>query len=249
MTDPKSNQVRRDGPRIDLRLRVRYSAADAASDSGGEAEASDVSPKGLRLESDKPVDVGSELKLHVDAGEEEEMQAVGFVTWCKPHTTPTGKTVYDVGVRFESDWLSRDRGPLGSALARIFAMNNFEPARNYERTPVSLRASATDAAGAMDLLVGNLSVGGMQLRATQDLGERVKTGGAVVVEVELGGKVHKMDGRVAWTAAGRANPSEGPRVADSFGVEFKQLPDDDRALLEAIRVGSVEPSRITVLLR
>ncbi len=256
MTEPKASE-RRDGPRIDLRLRVRYatSGTGAAGADGavvpavdGEAEASDVSPKGLRLESDKPVPAGSELKLHVDAGEEEELQAIGYVTWCKPHTTPTGKTIYDLGVRFESDWLARDRGPLGSALARIFAMNNFEPARNYERTPISLRAQTSSgvSAPAVDLVVGNLSIGGMQLRSTADLGDQVKTGDVVKVEVELKGKVHTLDGRVAWTAASRG--TEGPRVADSFGIEFKALPDEDRALLEAMRVGNTEPTRITVLL-
>jgi hypothetical protein len=254
MTEPKASE-RRDGPRIDLRLRVRYSAGAAGTAGGavggvsvdGEAEASDVSPKGLRLESDKPVPAGSELKLHVDAGEDEELQATGYVTWCKEHKTPTGKTVYDLGVRFESDWLSRDRGPLGSALARIFAMNNFEPARNYERTPISLRAqTASGTSGpAVDLVVGNISIGGMQLRSSTDLGDSVKTGDAVKVEVEMKGKVHTLDGRVAWTAAGRGTEA---RVADSFGIEFKALPDEDRALLEAVRVGNTEPTRITVLL-
>src|SRR5262245_46830508 len=131
---------RRDGPRIDLRLRVRFEAGGVS----GEAEASDVSPKGLRLESDNPVAKGTELKLSVDAGSDvEELQAVGHVTWCRERPSPTGKTVYDLGVAFESDWLAKDRGPLGSALARIFAMNSYEPARNFERTPVSLKASST----------------------------------------------------------------------------------------------------------
>ena len=44
------NSERRDGPRIDLRLRVRYAAESLA----GEAEASDLSPSGLRFESEAP---------------------------------------------------------------------------------------------------------------------------------------------------------------------------------------------------
>lgn len=261
MTQAKSPE-RRDGPRIDLRLRVRYSVAATsggesggaagggeARGAGGEAEASDVSPKGLRLESDKPVPAGSELKLHVDAGEEEELEATGYVTWCRPRPSPTGKIMYDLGVRFESDWLARDRGPLGSALARIFAMNSYEPARNYERTPVSLRAS-TAGAKALELEVGNLSIGGMQLRSSEDLGEQVKTGDAVKVEVEVSGRVHVLDGRVAWTAGAKDAPGHGgPRVADSFGVEFTGMPDADRALVEQVRLGTAEPTRITVYLR
>lgn len=232
---------RRDGPRIDLRLRVRYNAGDAA----GEAEASDVSPKGLRLESDKPVATGTELKLHVDAGEAEELEAIGYVTWCRPHTSPTGKQVYDVGVRFESDWLARDRGPLGSALARIFAMNSYEPARNFERTPVSLKA--TSAAPAMELEVADLSVGGMRLRAKGAvLAEDVRTGVAVKVEIEAK-QLITLAGRVAWVAGPRGE-AEGPRVQPAFGIEFSNLSADDRSLIESVRTGQIEPKRITITL-
>jgi Tfp pilus assembly protein PilZ len=236
----KSNE-RRDGPRIDLRLRVRYSAGDAA----GEAEASDVSPKGLRLESEIAVATGTELKLHVDAGEAEELEAVGYVTWCRPHTSPTGKQVYDVGVRFESDWLARDRGPLGSALARIFAMNSYEPARNFERTPVSLQAKS--APPAMELEVADLSVGGMRLRCKSgSLAEDVRMGAAVKVELEADKSV-TLTGRVAWVAGARG-ASEGPRVQESFGIEFSNLSADDKSLVEAVRTGQAEPKRITITL-
>ena len=109
---------RRDGPRIDLRLRVRYRVGETG-ETLGEAEASDVSPKGLRLESEKPVEKGTLLHLQVDAGEVEELECMGQVTWCRPRVSPTGKTMYDLGVAFESDWLARDRGPLGSILRLI----------------------------------------------------------------------------------------------------------------------------------
>ena len=233
---------RRDGPRIDLRLRVRYTAGEAA----GEAEASDVSPKGLRLESDKPVPMGTALKLHVDAGEVEELEAVGQVTWCRPRVSPTGKTMYDLGVAFESDWLARDRGPLGSALARIFAMNSYEPARNYERTPVSLRATSTTPQ--TELEVGNLSIGGMQVRSKGPLGENLKAGTGVVVEINAEGGVRSLKGKVAWVAGGRGpSPEEsGPRMSDSFGIEFSTVSQDDRALLEKIRTGQTEPKSIAI---
>ena len=45
---------RRDGPRIDLRLRVRYSVDELS----GEAEASDVSPRGMRFETAVEVPAG-----------------------------------------------------------------------------------------------------------------------------------------------------------------------------------------------
>ena len=240
---------RRDGPRIDLRLRVRYEAGDAALGVQGEAEASDVSPKGLRLESDKPVDKGTALKLHVDAGEVEELEAVGYVTWCRPRPSPTGKTMYDVGVAFESDWLAKDRGPLGSALARIFAMNSYEPARNFERTPVSLQA--TSLSPALELEIGNLSIGGMQIRSKGPLGDHMRAGLGVRVEIEAEGGSRTLPGKVAWVAGARGEvpPAGGPRVADSFGVEFSaNIGADDRALLEKIRTGQVEPQRITVSL-
>lgn len=248
---------RRDGPRIDLRLRVRYEAGDAALMVQGEAEASDVSPKGLRLESDKPVEKGTALKLHVDAGEVEELEATGYVTWCRPRETPTGKTIYDLGVAFESDWLAKDRGPLGSALARIFAMNSYEPARNYERTPVSLTATALSSGPALDLEIGNLSIGGMQIRSKGPLGEHLRAGLGVSVEIEAEGSKRKLTGKVAWVAGSRSSLGGGPpsessgpvRVSDSFGVEFSgTVTQEDRTLLEKIRTGQVEPTKIVVSL-
>lgn len=248
---------RRDGPRIDLRLRVRYEAGDASLMVQGEAEASDVSPKGLRLESDKPVEKGTALKLHVDAGEVEELEATGYVTWCRPRETPTGKTIYDLGVAFESDWLAKDRGPLGSALARIFAMNSYEPARTFERTPVSLTATspALVPGPALELEIGNLSIGGMQIRSKGPLGDHLRAGLGVKVEIEAEGSKRTLPGKVAWVAGSRSQanpmgPDSGPvRVSDSFGVEFSgTITQDDRALLEKIRTGQVDTAKITVAL-
>jgi len=231
---------RRDGPRIDLRLRVRFEGGGVT----GEAEASDVSPKGLRLESEGAVAKGTQLKLHVDAGEVEELQAVGEVTWCRERESPTGKKMYDVGVAFESDWLAKDRGPLGSALARIFAMNSYEPARNFERTPVSLKASSQSPA--LDLEIGNLSIGGMQIRSKIALSDSLKAGCGVAVDIDAEGAVRTLKGKVAWVA-GPKNDS-GPRITDAFGVEFTGLGNADRALLERLRTGQTEPKTIVVAL-
>jgi hypothetical protein len=252
------NSEQRDGPRIDLRLRVRYQAGDAARSVAGEAEASDVSPNGLRLESDKPVDQGTILKLHVDGGEVEELEATGYVAWCRPRPSPTGKTLYDLGVSFESDWLSKDRSPLGSALARIFAMNSYEPARTYGRTAVSLTATSPSvtAGPALELEIGNISVGGMQIRSKGPLGEHVRAGLGVRVEIESVGARRTLPGRVAWVAGsagagphGAGGGGSAVRVNDSFGIEFNaSITNEDRALLESIRTAEVDPTQIVVAL-
>lgn len=240
-----SSSERRDGPRIDLRLRVRY-AADAGSVTG-EGEASDVSPRGLRIESDTPVEAGSEMTMVVDAGGEENLEAVGRVNWCKERKTPTGKTIYDIGLSFETNWLGQQRGPLGTALARIFAMNSFEPARNFERTPVSLRASAAGEEQE-GLEIADLSLGGMMLRCTSGLGERVKDGGAVIVEIELDGKTLSVDGTVVWIAGGGSD-DDVARIADAFGVQFADIAKEDEELIDRIRLGKSAPDRITVFLQ
>ena len=69
------------------------------------------------------------------------------------------------------------------ALARIFAMNSYEPARNFERTPVSLRASSS--APKLELEIANLSAGGMQVRSKGPLDDALRTGLGVKVEVEI----------------------------------------------------------------
>jgi hypothetical protein len=237
---------RRDGPRLDLRLRVRYSGFASGSAIDGEAEASDVSPKGLRLESEHPVQVGSDLDLVVDVGADaEELVATGMVMWCRERPSPTGKLMYDVGVKFESDWLSRDRGPLGLALARIFAMNAYEPAREELRTVTQLVAS-TDA---MDLSVGNLSVGGMQLKASSELPASVKADRVVRVVIQADGREHVLMGRVAWVAGQGSRLASSPRMDDAFGVEFAEVAAPDRGLLERIRTGATVPHTIQIHLQ
>lgn len=235
---------RRDGPRIDLRLRVRWSAQTSGGPVAGEAEASDVSPKGLRLESEHHVDQGAALALVVDVGgDEDELVAAGSVMWCRPRTSPTGKQLYDVGVAFESDWLAKDRGPLGQALARIFAMNSYEPARSFERTPIAI---AVDGAGPLGkdatLSMVNLSVGGMQLQCTGVVVDVVRAGMAVTVAVDAEGRSLALGGKVAWVAAA----SEGD---SRFGVELAGVSGPDKEVLERIRNGQSEPTRVAVTLR
>lgn len=234
---------RRDGPRIDLRLRVRW-AADAGAITG-EAEASDVSPRGLRLESDHEVKAGSDLTIVIDAGDEESLEALGTVTWCKSRPSPTGKTIYDLGVQFETDWLAQKRGPLGTALARIFAMNSVEPARGFERTPVSLRAGAAGyEAGGLE--IADMSLGGMQLRAPEGISEKMKMGGAVIVEIEVEGKTHSVDGKVVWVAGQEGGQH---RLGDAFGVQFVDMDANEQAIVDRVRLGKSAPERITVFLQ
>jgi hypothetical protein len=236
---------RRDGPRLDLRLRVRYAGMASGGAIDGEAEASDVSPKGLRLESEHAVLAGSDLRLVVDVGADaEELVATGIVTWCRERPSPTGKPMYDVGVKFESDWLSRDRGPLGLALARIFAMNEYEPAREEARTLTTLVAIA----GPVELTVGNISIGGMQLKASSSLPDSVKTDCATTVVIDVDGGSHTLQGRVAWVAGQGNRLASSPRIDDSFGIEFAGVQAEQRVLLERIRTGQTVPTAITIRL-
>ncbi len=235
---------RRDGPRIDLRLRVRWSAQTSNGPVTGEAEASDVSPKGLRLESEHKVDQGAALALVVDVGgDEDELVAAGSVMWCRERQSPTGKVIYDVGVAFESDWLAKDRGPLGQALARIFAMNSYEPARSFERTPIAIDVQGggpltKDAT----LTMVNLSIGGMQLKCTGGVVDVVRAGMVVSIAIDAESRTLALGGKVAWVAAS----SEGH---SRFGVELADVAGPDKEVLERIRNGQSEPTRFAVTLR
>lgn len=243
MTTSQKASERRDGPRIDLRLRVRWSAQTAAGPVSGEAEASDVSPKGLRLESEHKVDNGAALDLVVDVGgDADELTALGKVMWCRERESPTGRQLYDVGVAFESDWLAKDRGPLGQALARIFSMNSYEPARSFERTQVSVIVDGTGPLAAGDLSMVNLSVGGMQLQSAGSIADVVRAGMDVAVELDAEGGSHPMNGRVAWVAT-------AAETGDRFGLELTGLSDGDKELLERLRSGQSEPARVSLLLK
>ena len=240
-TTPKASE-RRDGPRIDLRLRVRWSAQTSSGPVSGEAEATDVSPKGLRLESEHNLDNGTDLDLRVDVGgDADELVARGKVMWCRTHKSPTGRDVFDVGVAFESDWLARDRGPLGQALARIFVMNSYEPARTFERTRVEVSASGTGPLEAGALTMVDLSSGGMQLCAAGQLADVVSAGVAVEVTMQAGAGSRTLAARVAWVAS---SPN-----GDRFGVEFIGLDKDDTAFLDAVRAGQTEPAAVGIVLK
>jgi hypothetical protein len=245
-TAPKASE-RRDGPRIDLRLRVRWSATTSAGPVSGEAEASDVSPKGLRLESEHQLENASDLDLVVDVGgDADELTAKGKVMWCRLRESPTGRSMYDVGVAFESDWLAKDRGPLGQALARIFSMNSYEPARTFERTEVHLSVASSGPLSGGTLTMVNLSGGGMQVSLSGGNSDIVRAGIDVEVTVSIDGADHAFAGRVAWVAA---NANADADAGDRFGVEFVDVNAAAAATLEKIRVGDVQPTRVAMVLK
>ncbi|MFZ9889971.1 MAG: PilZ domain-containing protein [Myxococcota bacterium] len=229
---------RRDGPRIDLRLRVRWSAAGGTV--SGEAEASDVSPRGLRIESEHRVDEGAELIVVIDAGDEESLEARGAVTWCKTRSSPLGRTLYDLGVQFDTDWLAQKRGPLGSALARVFAMNSVEPARGFDRTRVSWKVLSSGT-GAEDAEVVDLSQGGMQLRSSGGFGEGLCTGGLMTIGFTTAEATQSLRGRVVWSAKEAGG-------AASLGVQFLDTTDEGRTFVEDIRTGTRLPTQIQVMI-
>jgi hypothetical protein len=225
---------RRDGQRIDLRLRVRYAAAEAQ----GEAEASDVSPHGLRLESDQPIPMGTRLKLQVDAGDGPPSNLAAQVMWCRAHQTPTGKTVHDVGLHLESAWLTPDMGRLGAALSRLFALQARETAPSYTRAPATLGDG-----GALRLV--DLRVGLMHFHSEMPLKGRLDSGDAVTVHVDAENSVHPVQGRVLWVAD-QAPADDGARFSDAFVVDIGQASPPQKSLLERIRVGQSEPRSFNV---
>ena len=239
-TSPKASE-RRDGPRIDLRLRVRWSASVESGQVSGEAEASDVSPKGLRLESEHKLQSGAALDLIVDVGgEADELVAKGKIMWCRERESPTGRQIYDVGVAFESDWLAKDRGPLGQALARIFAMNDFEPARTFERTPVAMTVAGAGPLAGGTLSMVNLSAGGMQLKSTSSTGDVIRAGLGLDVTITAGSIEHRFSGRVAWVAASEAG--------DRFGVELSALSEVETTFLEGLRTSGGDEASVALVL-
>ncbi|HEY1098298.1 MAG TPA: PilZ domain-containing protein, partial [Myxococcota bacterium] len=139
-----------------------------------------------------------------------------------------------------SDWLTKDRGPLGQALARIFSMSSYEPARSYERTVVQAIVAGSGALAGGDLTMVNLSVGGMQLQSTANIAD-LRTGMDVGIELDAEGAARHYTARVAWVASGDAG--------DRFGLELVGLTDGDKALLERLRAGQSDPARVSLVLK
>ncbi|MFH1811953.1 MAG: PilZ domain-containing protein [Pseudomonadota bacterium] len=231
---------RRGGPRLDLRLRARIVDDEAFP----EAEATDISPGGARLESRVPLDPDSVIHLSMDAGDGEPVEAVATVAWCRPRKGVSLRKLYDIGVSFDTEWLSQKRGKLGRALGRIFSFSEFEPARAYERVLVTLRADSVDGAD-QALTVVDLSEGGMQLRCEDALGAQVHTGATVVVEIPAGDTTYSIDGVIMWVA----QPEGADRTLfASFGVRFNDLGDDEQRVLREIMNGEMTPNGISIFL-
>lgn len=234
------NSDRRDGPRIDLRLRVRYAADSLA----GEAEASDLSPSGLRFESETPLECGSTLRLMVDTGDDEELEAQGTVSWCRPRSSPSGKPMYDVGIGLDAGWLAQERGPLGAALARIFVLEQYEPARSDARAVVALRGFA-ERTPEWEFDISDLSVGGMRLHTELPAPGAVKSGQSIRVRFDEGDESWSIGGKVVWTAGGERD-GLGLRVHDVLGVQFQHVAPNDLLRLETICRGDHQPQRVLI---
>ena len=146
---------RRDGSRLDLQLRVRY--VPVGGGPAGEGEATDVSPHGLRVESSTEPTSGTRLDVELDDGFGQSEKGSATVTWCRPRKTSSGKALFDFGLRLDDDWLTGERGPLGKALAKLFA----QAARDFGR--IHAEAVVGPGTPALPLTVSELSEKGIRL--------------------------------------------------------------------------------------
>ncbi|MBI5493883.1 MAG: PilZ domain-containing protein [Deltaproteobacteria bacterium] len=239
------NSERRDGARLDLQLRVRFESSAGGPE--GEGEATDVSPRGARLECRSELKEGTRLTFTLDAGDGRGVKGHASVSWCRPRHTPGGKTVYDVGVRFDDDWLKGERGPLGRALGRFFAATESEPARDFTRVRTSLQAEGKGPDRTVPLTVVDLSEGG--LRVTADgptLPGGIQVGRTVRVTFGQGGRT-KVDARVAWVAESQGKQGG---VNAQFGVAFARSDaaarDAVMAIVATLRNRDETPPSITL---
>ncbi|MCP4501424.1 MAG: PilZ domain-containing protein [Deltaproteobacteria bacterium] len=232
---------RRDGSRIDLRLMVHYDAGDevieSRLDKTGSAEASDLSARGLRLESEKEVPVGVRLKMKLSDGDEESISTTGRVTWCTARKSPTGKTIYDTGVHFVAEWLKNEQGHLATALSKLFSMGEHAVERSSERVKVSINASLNGEAER--LTIADLSSGGMFACFFEEL--EATRGITLKVTFELDESTFVVDGRIAWTADISGDQPGG------FGVQFLETSQEEQENLQKIRDGDLSAKTVSVV--
>jgi hypothetical protein len=168
---------------LDLMLRVRYTPVGGGP--GGEGEATDVSPHGLRVESKSKPTPGQRLDVELDDGSGQSEKGAGAVTWCRPRQTASGKTVHEFGLRLDEDWLTGERGPLGKALAKLFA----QAAKDFGRIHAEARVGQGEAVHRIPLTVSELSEKGLRVTLAGETSlPPVKVGEAVRVslgEVEV----------------------------------------------------------------
>lgn len=231
---------RRGGSRLDLRLRVRFLSEEHIP----EAEATDISPGGARIESRVPIEQDSIITMELDAGDGETVQATGTVAWCRPRKSLSLRKLYDVGIRFETEWLSQKRGKLGTALGRIFAFGDFEPARAYDRVDVTLRAESVGSTE-LKLTVVDISEGGMQLRSEGELGKQIRTGATLIMEIPHTDETISLDGEIVWVAEVDGDQSA---IYSSFGVHFPDAGVKELGALRALKTGDYVPASISLFL-
>lgn len=225
MTADSKNE-RRDGARLDLQLRVRWALQDGTV--SGEGEATDVSPRGARLECREALKEGHRLSFTLDAGDGQGVTGTGQVTWCRGRGTAGGRTVYDVGVRFDDDWLKGDRGPLGRALGRFFAATEYEPARDFTRVRTRFVAQGKAGGDSVPLTVADLSEGGLRVSVEgSTLPPGIKVGARMAVVFGDGGRA-RVQAAVAWVADA---PAKGATINAQFGLSFDR---DDATARDAV---------------
>jgi c-di-GMP-binding flagellar brake protein YcgR len=238
---------RRLHPRIDLSLEVLYAKDQAELEQGGKhAELFDLSPTGLRIEIEHDVAIQSTLYIRIIGSDDEEFDTLAEVLWARPRQAPSGRKVYDVGLRFEKNLLAQHRGPLATALAHLLAIQEVEPARGYDRIDIEFQAESLDHP-ALAFQLRDISPGGMRFTAEGQIGNLIQKGQRMALFIHLDGKEILVPATIAWVAGqidlGNATDSS---LKDSFGIDFLTISDEAALTIENIMENKAQPSRLVL---
>lgn len=238
---------RRLHPRIDLSLEVFYGLTqESLAEEAKHAELFDLSPTGLRIEIEDDVSVGETLFIRILGADDEEFDTQAEVSWSRPRQIPSGKRVFDVGLRFEKNLLAQHRGPLANALAHLLAIQDVEPARNFARIDVSLKAESLDSPE-LQLRLADISPGGMRFVVEGQLSSGLEMGSRLAIFIHREAQETMILAKVAWMAGKNELGSvSSPQVQDSFGVDFLALSDDAAEVVESIMESRFQPERMVL---
>lgn len=185
----------------------------------------DISISGIKIESDRRLDIGREYRIRVAHGDD-SFRVVGSVVWCvltrvidaeKSETVP----VYRAGIEF-NDILSEKAGELARFMRhnvvihleeRLFGRFKFSP-----QEPANLGCE-------YDFAVKTLSLSGMMVE-TEILAD---VEAVFDLELRVRDQMILLRGRVAHV---RQVGGEENRNLVQLGIEFADLMDDDREALE-----------------
>lgn len=238
---------RRLHPRIDLSLEVLYAIDEAQLNQGGKhAELFDLSPTGLRIEIEDEVAIQSNLFIRIMGADDEEFDTRAEVLWARPRQIPSGRKVYDVGLRFEKNLLAQHRGPLANALAHLLAIQEVEPARGYDRIEIEFRAESVEHPS-LALELRDISPGGMRFTAQGQIGNSIQSGQRMAIFIHLDGKEILVPATVAWVAGhSELGQSSETTIKDSFGIDFLTISDEAALTIENIMENKAQPSRLVL---